>query len=500
MKATKERKNGFNHSSQVEKQLQESHERFFAVLEGINAGVYAADLVTYEIIYANKYMRDLFGDIVNQPCWKTLQSGQTGPCEFCRSDELLKSGVHEETCVWEQKNTFTDLWFYIQDRAIHWVDGRTVRLSVLTDITRRKEVELELNKAKERAEGATKLKDKFLSLVAHDLRSPFVWIIGFLKKMLNDEDHPLHETHRELVKRIMDGGESMVNMVDSLLKISRFQTGKIALSLHFIDRNMPIRSVLRNFSPLAEKKEIELVNEIPDGKRLYVDKELFSVVIQNIVSNAIKFCRKGDRITLFSPPEETTTIAVKDTGVGISEKMLQDIFKHEEKTSTPGTAGEKGTGLGLPLCFDIMEAHGGWIWAESREGEGSVFYLKFPSVKPIILLVEDSKSTRFFFKSSLERLDVEVLEAENGEDALAIMEKTTPHLIITDLFMPFMDGLQLMDRVHGNPRLQSVPIIVITSDEEMETRERAIRLGADDFILKSSGVEEFLPRVLKFVA
>lgn len=220
------------------------------------------------------------------------------------------------------------------------MDGRTVRLSVITDITQRKMVEKELNGAKERAEEATRLKDKFLSLVAHDLRSPFVWIMGFLKKMINDQAHPLHETHRGLVRRILDGGESMVNMIDSLLKISRLQSGKIALALQFMEMNMPIRSVLHNFLPLAEKKGV----------------------------------------------------------------------------------------------------------------------------------------------------------------VLAAIEKATPHLIITDLFMPVMDGFELMRRVHRNPRTKSIPIIVITSDAEMETREKAVRLGADDFILKTAGVEEFLPRVLKFVA
>lgn len=501
MKSTQKKKEKLNYPALVEKQLKESHERFFAVLEGINAGVYAADLVTYEIIYANKYMRDLFGDIVGQPCWKSLQAGQNSPCEFCRIDELLKSGVvHEETCAWEQENTVTGRWLYIQDRAIPWVDGRTVRLSVITDITQRKMVEKELSDAKERAEEATRLKDKFISLVAHDLRSPFAWIMGFLKKMLNDQAHPLHETHRDLVRRILDGGESMVNMIDSLLKISRLQSGKIALTLQFTEMNMPIRSVLHNFLPLAEKKGIVLSNEIPDGKRFYVDKELFSVVMQNLVSNAIKFCREGDRVTIFAPEGERTTIAVKDTGLGIDEKVFKDIFKHEEKTSTPGTAGEAGTGLGLPLCLDIMAAHGGSIWAESKAGEGSVFYVEFPSVKPIVLLVEDAKTTRLLFRRSLERLDVEVLEAENGEAALGIMEKTTPHLIITDLFMPVMDGFELMRRVHRNPRTKSIPIIVITSDAEMETREKAVRSGADDFILKTADVEEFLPRVLKFVA
>ena len=500
-KPMKSRDPSLPESGWVARELQESRERFYAVLEGMNAGVYAADMATYEIIFANKYMRDTFGDIVKRPCWQVLQTGQSGPCDFCRSDELLGAEAElGKSLMWEHQNTITGRWYYIQDRTIRWVDGRVVRLSVHTDITQRKIMEEELRRAKEKAEEATHLKDKFISLVAHDLRSPCIWIVGFLKRLLKDRDHPLHESHEELIKRVLASGENMAAMIDNLLKISRLQTGKIMLASRFIDLHQPLRFAFGNFSHLAEAKGIELANDIPQGFRVYGDPELLCVLIQNLLSNAIKFCRKGDRITFFSPGADKATFAVQDTGVGMDQKFLQNIFRHEEKTTTLGTAGEGGTGLGLPLCHDIITAHGGTIEVESKEGRGSVFYVKLPAVRPKILLVEDAKPARMIFRHALEQLDVDVLEAENGEIALALLRDYVPHLVITDLTMPVMDGFQLMERIRSRPEIKAVPIIVLTSDSSMETREKAIRLGADDFVTKTAGTEEFLPRVLKFVA
>jgi len=606
----------------------ETGEVFFDILEGINAGIYVADLVTFEVMYANRYMRDFFGDIVGKACWQTMQTGQTHACDFCHCATKLRDDPSPgKTCSWIQKNTKSERWFYIQDRSILWEDGRLVRLSVYTDITEQKEMaealdkakkglsraqqmarigswewdlssnkatwsdqlyrllgfepgsigpshetfenmvhpddlpflkktfkralkdrasykiefrllrkngtvrevisqgfpyldpnghpvsmvgitqditdrkqsERDLLEAKRRAEAATKLKDKFLSLVAHDLRSPLTWMLGFLRRMLKDEVAPLDQRHEERIEKILAGGEHMIGMIDDLLQLSRLRTGEIMLSPRFMDRNLPISVVLGQIAPVAMEKGIEVVNEIPNGGRLYADEKLFRSVIQNLVTNAIKFCNRGDRITLFTPVGEPDTIAIKDTGTGMDRKFMKNLFRPDVQTSRLGTGGESGNGMGLPLCKDIITAHKGKIRVESRVGEGSVFYIQMPRVRPKIVLVEDDELTSAYLKRALEGLEADILEAKHGREALNILNKVIPDLVITDIEMPVMDGFTLMENIRQHPKIGAVPVIVLTVKPDLTTRERAIRAGASDFIAKTATAEELLLRVMKYM-
>ncbi|MEE8484809.1 MAG: PAS domain S-box protein, partial [Nitrospinota bacterium] len=221
-------------------------------------------------------------------------------------------------------------WGRILTRAINPKDLSKGIIWVIEDFSERKRMEDELRQAKAKAEEATKLKDKFVSLVAHDLKSPFASILGLLRLVDSDKKDALAPKHKELVGKVLKSGEGLVNMIDQLLNISRLQTGKMELKPKFIDGFFVSVSALAGFDYLAEEKGIELDSEIPRGMRLYADTDLFVEVIGNLLSNAIKFSYKGGRITLFRPPGRRTAIAVKDTGTGISEKILPKLFMHEE--------------------------------------------------------------------------------------------------------------------------------------------------------------------------
>ncbi len=195
----------------------------------------------------------------------------------------------------------------------------------------------------------------------------------------------------------------------------------------------------------------------------------------------------------------TKGIAVSDTGVGIPDWLTKNIFNHDEKTSTTGTGGEKGTGLGLPFSYDIMKAHGGSLTFESVKGNGATFYAKLPIVRPTILLVDDDLSIRKLLVKKLGPVDADILEAESGEKALKFIEKAEPHLILLDIVMPGMDGFEVLDRIRNRLELKSIPVIVITSDNNTETRNMAFQLGANDFITKPIRKEDLIPRVRKFM-
>lgn len=367
------------------------------------------------------------------------------------------------------------------------------------DITQHKESEKNLREARETAESATHLKDKFVSIVAHDLRSPFTSIMGFLRIMEDDKENPLNEKQKSLLSRVISNGERLLRMIEELLNISRLSTGKIAPNPRFFDARMVASIAINDMGLLAAEKGVEIVNEIPQGVRLYADFDLFNEVISNLVSNATKFCNSGDKITIFIPPGERSTIAVKDTGVGISEDILPDIFKHEVKTSTTGTAGEIGTGLGLPFSHDIMAAHGGSLTFSSKAGEGTVFYAKLPETRPLALIVDDEEPNRVQLKYYLEGLDMDVVEAVDGKEAINILSKTTPHIVITDNNMPRLDGMGMLQQIKSNLKIASLPVMMVTSDAGQEAREKAFHHGASDYIARPLNPTDFVQRVRRIL-
>ncbi len=379
------------------------------------------------------------------------------------------------------------------------IDGRTVLQAIVTDISMQKKIEEALIKAKEEAEEATRLKDKFVSLVSHDLRSPFTSILGTLKLFSHEVNLKLNREQRRLLDVVLKSGERMVSMIEKMLDISRLKTGNVDMKPKFLDRHIVVGAVLASLSFSAREKGIAIVNKIPEGMRIYADATLFSEVIVNLVSNAVKFCSKGDKVTLFIPEGRPTAIAVKDDGPGIDKRMIPDLFRSEIKTTTSGSLGEQGTGLGLPYSFDIMKAHGGELTLESEKGKGSVFYAELPYVKPRILIIDDEPEVREMLSFFLDEVKAEIVGAGNGQEALdAIMQKA-PHLIISDIRMPVMDGFSFLKEIKRRDEMKSIPVIIVTANGQMETSEKVFRLGAEDFISKPIKKEDFIPRVRKHI-
>lgn len=385
------------------------------------------------------------------------------------------------------------------------VAERTKELCEINDklsleIVERKKTEDDLLQAKEKAEEATKLKDKFVSLVAHDLRSPFNSIMGYLQIIMNDTDTPMSPGHREKIMKVFEAGAGLLKMTDELLNISGLQTGKIQPLFRFFDAYLVALSVKSKMEYLAQAKGVELRCKVSRGTMIYADFELFSEVILNLVSNSIKFCRKGDTVTLSIVQDKTIAMTVKDTGTGIREEYLPDLFRQDIKTTTRGTAGEKGTGLGLPYCKEIMQAHGGDLSVESTVGQGSVFYARLPIALPLVLLVEDDLVQRGVVRDFLQGVHVDLIEAENGMEALEIMKNRPPHLIISDVLMPEMNGFDFLERIRENNDTKSIPFIMVTGDGNVETRDMAFRKGANDFINKPMKAEDFIPRVKRYLS
>lgn len=375
--------------------------------------------------------------------------------------------------------------------------------SQVAEIMERWNAEAELKRAKERAEEETLLRDKFVSLVSHDLRSPLASVMALMRliesSLGGQGDASSKQTQMDMLKKAINSCGDLIKMIDQLLSISRLKMGSMKPISSFQDARGLAQAAIANMSFHAGSKKITLRNEVSEGVRLYVDRQLTVEVLHNLISNAIKFSHASSTITIFSPEGKPGGIAVRDEGTGIKPNLAPNLFRHDVKTTSVGTSGERGAGLGLPLCKDMMDAHGGSIRVETKEGEGSVFYLEFPQARPLMMVVYDNEEMRHAIKSILTSLDADVIEAENGSAAMASLKTAEPHLIVTDINMPVMDGFALLKNVRNNSRIGKTPVIVVTSDMAAETRDKAIRMGADDFFTTPVDPRDFLPRVSRLV-
>ncbi len=353
---------------------------------------------------------------------------------------------------------------------------------------------------------ATRLKDQFVSLVSHDLRGPIAGIkstADFVPILTVDEKAEKVDGMAASISKI---ASALLDLLDQLLDISRLQTGKITpVNRTFFIRRLADEQMLLNVRA-AEQKNITIRNELAEDTRILADRVLYGQVIGNVLSNAIKFSRPGGAVRIYAPEEKASVVVIEDRGIGIPPEIIPDIFRHEIKTSTVGTAGERGTGFGLPFCMDIMKAHGGTIEADLRPGGGSIFTIRLPWTGRTALVVDDLEAHRAIFKRALAKVgDVTVAEAENGRDALDELRRSTPDLIVTDIEMPEMSGIALLSAVRGDPRFKDIPVIVVTSnsglgqDGAQNLRKELIAAGASDFLLKPVIEEEFIRHARRFL-
>ncbi|VAX22091.1 hypothetical protein MNBD_NITROSPINAE01-976, partial [hydrothermal vent metagenome] len=350
---------------------------------------------------------------------------------------------------------------------------------LLRHMEERERLEDASRRAREQAESASKLKDKFVSLVSHDLRTPLASIIGLLRILNADSVHPLNEDQKALLEHVTRAGDDLVNMIDKLLDIGKLQAGMIQPHFKFTDaRELAIKCVAQ-VSHLAMAKGVNLRNEVPEGIKVYADPDLLGEVMNNILLNAVKFSGKGDSVTAYIPEGRPNIIAVCDTGVGIPEDIVPRLFKHYDKTSTLGTEGEEGSGLGLPLCYDIMAAHNGSLTVKSEVGKGTEFFIRTPAIRPLILVVEPDAESRMTLSSQLKEFNADIIETESGEEALAILEETRPHLIIMDANTKTpRSNENLIQKLKSAKETMDLPIIAITAEGE-EARHADLNLSKE---------------------
>ena len=362
---------------QVETSLQQSQRTMQKVLDNINANIFVSDYDTLKVIFANKPFRKEAGEVpANAECWRMLNAGLENGCKHCPKPKLLDAnrkftGVH----FWEDYNPVTKRWYTIQSMAIKWLDGRWAIMELATDITTRKQVELELIQAKEKAEESDRLKSAFLANMSHEIRTPLNAIVGFSSLLAETDEAELRHVYMSLAQ---ENNELLLNLISDILDISKIEAGMIDLVMGRVDVPQLCREVIATFSHKKRDSAVELrFDENSPQIVIDADKNRIVQVLSNFLTNALKFTTKGSiTLSYLLEDESQVRFCVTDTGKGIPDEQKHEIFNRFVKLDSF----VQGAGLGLSICQSLVRRMGGKIGVESREGEGSCFWFTHPYV------------------------------------------------------------------------------------------------------------------------
>ncbi len=408
-----------------------------------------------------------------------------------------------------------------KDAGIIWLDsfiqpvfnteGELTSFQITSrDVTFRKQAEAELEEAKQKAEAATKAKSQFLSMMSHEIRTPMNAIIGLTNLLLTDKPTP---EQSERLRLLQYSGENLLAIINDILDLSKIEAGKIILENIDFDISTAVSNTVNLLRKKTEDKDIKL-NFNWDEKLPRVvkgDQVRITQILTNLLSNAIKFTERGYvslEVKSIKADDDSffAEFKVTDTGIGIREDQLDNIFESFSQASSDTSRKFGGTGLGLTITKNLLSLMGSDINVSSILGVGSIFSFtlklergslergkqsKTDKIETSlagakILLVEDNRVNQIVASNFLKQWHVEIDFADDGTEAIGKIQSMEYHLVLMDLQMPNMDGYgatAIIRKLNGQ-YFQQIPIIALTADAMVEIREKVLAAGMNDFVTK----------------
>ena len=394
----------------------------------------------------------------------------------------------------------------------------------------------EVQQAKMEAEAASKLAEKaneaksaFLSTVSHELRTPLTSVLGFakiIKKRLEERIFPIVDKSDPKTEKainqvsenlhvVISEGERLTHLINDVLDLAKIEAGKMEFSRDNVSMAEVAERAIAATTSLFDQKSLKLIREIDFNlPEITGDKDKLIQVIINLISNSVKFTDTGSITCRINQVKDEVIVSIIDTGIGIAPGDFGAVFEQFKQVGGDTlTDKPKGTGLGLPICKEIVEHHGGRIWLESEPGKGSTFSFALPVNKktaadrPIhlndlvrqlkeqvahsqlnvigqaanILIVDDDESIRSLLQQELGDAGYHIDEASNGKEALERVRTNRPDLIILDIMMPEMNGFDVAAVLKNDPQTMDIPIIVLSV---VQDKARGFRIGVDRYLTK----------------
>lgn len=397
-------------------------------------------------------------------------------------------------------------------------DGTILCLS--SDVSDLREHERKLRHAKREAQAASEAKSEFLASMSHEIRTPLNGILGMAQALAGRE---IGVDEREMVDAILDCSKSLMTLLNDILDLSKIEAGKLEITPIKDDFRHKLKRTERFYRPKADDKGLFL--------RVIMDKSIPSILefdpvrlrqcIDNLVSNALKFTEDGGVVVAATcepagtPNRLRLKVHVSDTGIGMDESQLESLFQNFQQADRSTTRLYGGTGLGLAITRKLARMMGGDISVVSKPGKGSIFTLTFeaglaeqPAEKrpasfdpssfavvrneaiadpdgKIALVVDDNRINRRVARLFVEPVGLKVIEASGGQDALEALRRQAVDLVLLDIHMPEMDGLETLKHIRAmGGRFETLPVIALTADAMVGDRERYMAAGMSDYVSK----------------
>jgi PAS domain S-box-containing protein len=475
-----------------------------------------------KLVMLNSAARQLLGGAIDGPVvgksFEELLAGALRGGVFDFSNET-REALHARWLAYHRApvgtiEVRTGIGRYLRVSAMKTAEHGTV--STIADITEDVQRAEELRAARETAEAASAAKSEFLSSMSHELRTPLNAILGFAQLLERDRKQPLTERQHERLDHVMRGGEHLLRLIDDVLDLSRIEAGRITVSTEQVDAGAVIDETVATLEPLALRTAIAIEREVPTGlPRANADRTRLSQILMNLGSNAIKYNRQGGHVRFVASARGAAIrIAVIDDGIGIPPDKQDRVFEPFQRAGQEAGPIE-GTGIGLTITKRLAEMMHGRVGFTSEVGRGSEFWVEVPAhheaaaeaaaparvaaqsplaapgVRHKIVYVEDNPSNIAFMEELVGDLPaVELVTAPTAEIGLELVRAHHPAVVIMDINLPGMSGLEAMRRLREWPETRDIPVIALSAAALVQDTRRASAAGFYRYLTKPVKVAE----------
>ena len=512
----------------VQKELDISRSKYFDLYDLAPVGYLTLDKEGV-IVEGNLMAVKLLGtdrrDLLGEPFTRFIMRDDQD-IFYHHKKNIEKTQEHAECELKLLSNGAAPFWALVSTMLAEDESGNTYYRVVISDISRRKEAEIELEEAKKQADAANEAKSQFLANMSHEIRTPInsLMIMAHLLEMTE-----LNEEQKGFIKHINKSSDTLLKVIDSILDYSKIEAGEMELECIQFEPEQVLEEVAKVFRIKASRKDIEMKviidDDIPPVKG---DPYRLRQILANLISNAVKYTKNGEiEITLNKtkdPDSEKIKLecSVRDTGIGIHPDKIHSMFERFFQVDTSNTRQYGGTGLGLAICKGLVEKMGGEIWAESTPGKGSCFTFTFitePATEEEdsptgeisetaekqkgihLLLVEDDPTSRRLIKEICRRNGWDIMMATDGREAVDMFKENSFDAVIMDIQLPVFDGLMATEMIREWEVMNGTytPVIGLTAYAIDSMREKCFNAGMDEYLSKPVKPKTFELAVAKMI-
>lgn len=399
---------------------------------------------------------------------------------------------------------------YVNERCSTNYDGngKPLRsLGTVADITEQVKSQIDLIEAKEKAEKANRAKSEFLSNMSHEIRTPINGIMGFTDVLLDMETDP---EKLEMLSLIKESNEHLLEIINDILSISKIEAGKYQIHAEKVNIYEKLKSILAVYSKQSIKSEVEFTVEIDESinKKICIDYISLNKILNNLISNAIKFTNRGYiKVKIEEKSGDKLEISVEDTGIGISNDKQRKLYEPFEQGEHFLTKQYGGTGLGLAIVKQLVDLMQGEIKVETELKKGTKFTVTVPFVscgtkendcKINVISAEDVEINQKLLEKILDTNLFNMTKVSNGKELLYELEKQKYDLILMDIQMPVINGIEATKIIRQNGPQKDIPIIAVTAYAFDENIENVLGAGVDDYIAKPINKKELMEKINRY--